>query len=62
MKKGGSNNYLHYEKLAQEPVAATKVDIEFDTNARSPSSKKGKNLLAQDSAVSVCTVCVWRKN
>lgn len=56
MKKSASPKYLHYEKLAQEPVAdeATKVDIDFDSNARSPSSKKGGKLLSQDSlAVSV---------
>lgn len=42
--KSGSNNYLHYEKLAQEP--STKLDIELDSNARSP--KKG-HLQSQDS-------------
>ena len=49
----GGNNYLHYEKLAQEP--ATKLDIDsLEAPQHSPGSKKGKSLLSQDSlAVSV---------
>lgn len=60
--KSGENTYSQYEKLAQEPDAATQVDIEaLSRSARSSPIKKGA-FLSQDSLAAVSFVRLSRGN